>query len=90
MDEDQYRKRMDELFKNALADKLRGQHNSNDLSTEQLRIIARVEGIQMCFQASVKIGAGTGESAAQTMARAKDLFRAAESWALEPTKKVRK
>ena len=52
--------------------------------------MARVEGIAMCFEASVKIGTGTGESAAQVMARAKDLHRMAEAWAKEPIGKARK
>ena len=52
--------------------------------------MARIEGIAMCFEASVKIGAGTGESAAQVMARAKDLHRMAQAWAAEPDGKGRK
>ena len=80
MDEDQYRKKMAELLRMA------GSVESFAASEK----VVRMEGIAMCFEASVKIGAGTGESAAQVMARAKDLHRMAEAWAAEPAGKVRK
>ena len=40
-----------------------------------------VSGILTCLEHSVQISQGTGESAAQTMARAKDLFTMTEAWA---------
>ena len=80
MDEEQYRIKMAALLRMASSVQSIG-------SSERL---ARLEGVAMCFEASVKIGAGTGESAAQVMARAKDLHRMAEAWAKEPAGKVRK
>ena len=80
MDQEQYRKKMAELLRMAGSVRSFGESER----------VARLEGIAMCFEASVKIGAGTGESAAQVMARAKDLHRMAEAWAKEPAGKVRK
>ena len=79
MDEE-HRKKMVELLKMA----------SSVQSFAASERAVRIEGIAMCFEASIKIGAGTGESAAQVMARAKDLHRMAEAWAKEPAGKVRK
>ena len=81
MDEDQYRKKMAELLRMS---------GSVQRSLGESERLARLEGIAMCFEASVKIGTGTGESAAQVMARAKDLHRMAQAWAAEPAGKVRK
>ena len=80
MDEEQYRIKMAALLRMA----------SSVQSIGASERLARLEGVAMCFEASVKIGAGTGESAAQVMARAKDLHRMAEAWAKEPAGKVRK
>ena len=86
MDEDQYRKKMAELLRMAAATS-----PLDSRSSEHIALAAHVEGIAMCFEASVKIGTGTGESAAQVMARAKDMFRACEAWSKEgPKKAVRK
>ena len=70
MDEERYLNKMAELLKFA------GSVQSSGASKR----MALIEVKAICIGHSVSIAHGTGESATQTMARAKDLFNQIEEW----------
>ena len=86
MDEDQYRKKMAELLR--MASSAQSFSASEKMERPDVELTALMEAKAICLGHSVVIAHGTGESATQTMARAKDLFAQTAEWM--SGKKVRK
>ena len=88
MDEEQHRKRIADLLRNTASSVQSSFSASEKMARPDIELMARMEAKAICLGHSVVIAHGTGESATQTMARAKDLFAQTAEWM--SGKKVRK
>ena len=78
MDEEQHRKRMADLLR--MASSAQSFSASEKMARPDVELMAIMEAKAICIGHSVVIAHGTGESATQTMARAKDLFAQTAEW----------
>ena len=71
----------DDEYNDARAQRLKREKAHN--SPERIGTMAVLEVKAICVGHAVDIGHGTGESATQTMARAKDLYCQMEAWMID-------